>query len=124
MLFPDSENLKFQARPVLACGLVVFCAAVTGCQAFDYKQAAYSALRHDDCLRNEVNTYCSRAHFQNEYNEYERLRNEFLEVPNPVADEAARTAISDPSADEREVNTSTDARQQIWPHTPKSSTTL
>ncbi len=49
----------------------------TGCQSFDLRQLAYSALRHEDCRRNNIDSFCRRSYLV-EYQEYERVRSEFL----------------------------------------------
>jgi len=43
----------------------------------DVKKMTYKALRQHDCRINEVNSFCERG-FAHEYNEYERIRQDFL----------------------------------------------
>jgi len=59
--------------------LLAFTASVmlSGCNTIDYKKAAYSALRHNDCQRNEIEVFCTRS-YHREYHEYERTRDELL----------------------------------------------
>lgn len=51
---------------------------LTGCQSLNFKEMAYSALRHNDCQRNEIEVFCTRS-YQREYYEYERTRDELLQ---------------------------------------------
>lgn len=66
--------------------------ASTGCYSIDYREVAYSVLRHEDCRRNEIDTFCTRS-YATDYQEYERIRSEFLkdskvssETENPWVD--------------------------------------
>lgn len=43
----------------------------------DMKKMTYKALRQQDCRMNEPNAFCERG-FSNEFEEYERLREDFL----------------------------------------------
>lgn len=52
------------------------CAQVPVAQV-DVKKMTYKALRQHDCRINEPNQFCERG-FSNEYDEYERLRQEYL----------------------------------------------
>ncbi len=42
------------------------------------KQMTYKALRQQDCRMNEPDTFCEKG-YSNEYLEYERLRQQFLQ---------------------------------------------
>lgn len=83
-------------KTAFTIGLLVACALSTSCQSFNIKQAAYSALRTEDCQRNEVNVFCSRASFHHEYDEYERVRNEYLYGYGNGTDSTDKTFVQDP----------------------------
>ena len=44
---------------------------------FNYKRFTYDLLRQDDCRRNDIDPFCART-FVFEYDEYERLRQEYI----------------------------------------------
>lgn len=50
---------------------------LAGCQHINVKQLAYEVLRQEDCLRNELEDFCTRT-FASEYREYERIRQDFI----------------------------------------------
>lgn len=58
---------------LLQCLLMAGCANVD----FNYKRFTYDLLRQDDCRRNDIDPFCART-FVFEYDEYERLRQEFI----------------------------------------------
>lgn len=63
------------ASKVAVVSLVV-CVS-TGCQSINFKKVAYNALRHEDCLRNEHDDFCTRGYLE-DFQEYDRLRTEYL----------------------------------------------
>lgn len=52
-------------------------AVLSGCHTINFKEAAYTALRQNDCQRNEIEVFCTRA-YHGEFQEYERTRDELL----------------------------------------------
>lgn len=56
-----------------------------GCAQVDVKRMTYEALRKQDCLLNEINTFCDRS-YSLEYLEYAQLRREFLREEQQVND--------------------------------------
>ena len=103
-------------------GVVLASVLATGCQSLDYRQIAYGTLRHEDCRRNEVNVYCSRSYFHQEYNEYERLRREFLGRSKEIAEAAEIQVNSGP----KEIGDSDTSNENtpLWVNTQEDSTEL
>jgi len=79
--------------PALAITATV---VLSGCQNFNYKEMAYSALRHNDCQRNEVEVFCTR-YYRQEYFEYERTRDELLKKNKETTGNASWTVSKDES---------------------------
>jgi len=63
--------------------VIVASVLLSGCNTINYKKAAYSALRHNDCQRNEIEVFCTRS-YHREYYEYERTLNELLKEDENV----------------------------------------
>lgn len=109
-------------KAIAAFGVVMTSVISPGCQSLDLRQIAYSALRQEDCHRNEVNVFCSRSHFHQEYNEYERVRNEFLHSANQTDAADEQLVIRKPQ-ENQDSNNSTES-SPLWAPTLQDSTTL
>jgi len=121
-MFYVMPSKSIRIKTTVSLSVVFTCLLSIGCQSLDYRQMAYSALRHDDCLRNEVTIYCSRSDFQHEYNQYERLRKEFLLGANNVATAAEQQVTRDPN---NALNSNNTAEPDlIWATTPEDSPKL
>lgn len=57
--------------------LICVLPALPACQHINVKQVAYEVLRQEDCLRNELEDFCTRT-FASEYHQYERMRQEYI----------------------------------------------
>jgi len=65
------------ARSFLIWGSLLL---LTACGAtIDYKRVTYDFLRQADCRQNDINEFCDRT-FVFEYDEYEKIRREFLRI--------------------------------------------
>ncbi len=70
--------------------LFMFCliaSSLQSCAQVDVKQMTYKALRQQDCRMNEPNAFCERG-FTAEYQEYERIRQEFIRDTQTSASDA------------------------------------
>lgn len=54
----------------------------------DMKKMTYKALRQHDCRMNEPNAFCERG-FSSEFEEYERLRENFLREDQTSSEQAS-----------------------------------
>jgi len=69
-------KLFFVLMICLIASSIQSCASVDVAKV-DVKKMTYKALRQHDCRVNELNAFCERG-FSNEYEEYERMREQFL----------------------------------------------
>lgn len=64
------------------CSLILF-ASQSACTTTDLKRMTYEMLAQQDCVRNQLDDFCSRG-YTHEYEEYERVRLDYL---RHIADE-------------------------------------
>lgn len=121
-MFVTTPTTKSRPKTASTFGILLVCVLSTGCQSLDYRQMAYSALRLEDCQRNEVTIYCSHSDFNHEYSEYERLRTEFLKGSNEIASALERQVLRDPNKTE-DSHTTTEP-MLLWETTLETSTEL
>ena len=69
--------LGLTVRGLSTSVLVTASCIVTGCTHVNVKRMTYEVLRQHDCRQNQLEDFCGRG-FSHEYNEYERLRQEFI----------------------------------------------
>ena len=69
-------KLFFVFMALLIASSLQSCAQVDVAQV-DVKRITYKALRQHDCRINEPNAFCERG-FSNEYDQYERMRQQYL----------------------------------------------
>lgn len=77
MFAVKDQSISRSARLALVAGIAALTALSSGCSSFDLRQAAYQAIRQGDCRLNEPASAC-QANYQSEYQEYNRLREDFL----------------------------------------------
>ena len=76
-----AHSFRF-VRTVFAAGTVILAILSSGCTV-DLKRVAYQAIRQGDCRLNEPDNAC-QANYTSEYQEYARLREDFLRETNEV----------------------------------------
>ncbi|MBX2838696.1 MAG: hypothetical protein KTR35_17685 [Gammaproteobacteria bacterium] len=73
----EIESRSYLIRLTLFALVIGILFLSTGCSQLDYRRIAYETLRQVDCHVNELDQFCDRS-FANEYHEYERLREDYL----------------------------------------------
>lgn len=72
------ETLRKSGNLALKTGIVGLGGLIgSGCSVVDYKRVTYDLLRQQDCRENNLQEFCSQTYLF-EYDEYERLRQDYL----------------------------------------------
>jgi len=85
-------KLFFVFMAFLIASALQGCAQLDG-GIIDVKRMTYKALRQHDCRINEPNEFCGRG-FSNEFEQYERLREQFLR-DTQTADAQSSNGLND-----------------------------
>ena len=81
-MYPKPAFNPGAIRTALVAGTVLLALLSSGCTV-DLKRVAYQAIRQGDCRLNEPDNAC-QANYTSEYQEYARLREDFLRETNEV----------------------------------------
>jgi len=73
------------ARACTAAQLLALCVTIlaTGCSSTQYKRMVYDALRQQDCIINQLDSFCNRT-FALDFYDYTQIRRDFM---NGLADQ-------------------------------------
>ena len=85
------------ARARTAAQLLALCVSIlaTGCSSTQYKRMVYDALRQQDCIINQLDSFCNRT-FALDFYDYDQLRRDFM---NGLADQPLSGKRSDNQSD-------------------------
>jgi len=67
------------ARARTAAQLLALCVSIlaTGCSSTQYKRMVYDALRQQDCIINQLDSFCNRT-FALDFYDYTQIRRDFM----------------------------------------------
>ena len=74
-----SYRFKLSTRIRIAAILITMCLAIlaSGCSSTQYKRMVYDALRQQDCLINQLDSFCNRT-FALDFYDYTVLRRDYI----------------------------------------------